>query len=143
MRYLRFLFLLGIISVVSGCATTSDGGMVLGTKGSPAWHKFAPAADIRSYWYGASMVRLSSEWDKAYRHPRIREAIGNELRRQGKDPMMFYNPQADSSRRLADEVSAAKSAARQAQREAREAKREAEQIKRDRSFDCIMEGRVC
>lgn len=138
---MRALTIVLIISLaLSGCSTTSTGGVVLGVRGSTAWHQYAPPSDIREYWYGASMIRLRTAWDSAYNSSKVREAIGNELARQGHDPMMFYDSQADASRRLADKIEAANSRARQAEWDAEDARREAEQTRRDMQRNCDNSG---
>ena len=139
---IRYFILLAFVVILPGCSSTS-GGLVLGTEGSPAWHKYAPASDVRRYWSSKSMVFMRTKWDSSYDIPRIRDAIGQELKRRGEDPMSFYNATADNDRRIADEVSATRAAAEAAKREARAAKQKAEKLQNDREWDCIMQGRVC
>lgn len=134
------IILIWFIAMLVGCSTTSSGGLVLGVKGSPAWHTYAPKADIRAYWSEASMVRLRTSWDNAYGSSRVREAIGEELERRGLDPMMFYNSQADADRRLSDKIDAANNRARQAEIDAADAKREARRARRDMKRNCRNSG---
>ena len=88
--------------VLSGCATSSTGGIVLGIHGGVEWLKRAPDADVDAHLGQKSLVQLRLMWDRFYDQPKIRERIARQLELRGEDPMMFWDNATDNSSRTRD-----------------------------------------
>ena len=84
---------------LSGCSTNSDGRTTLGRKGSPFWHKSAPAIDVANYYEPYQVYELCNTWDAKWHYASVRNAISKALIKKGEDPMYCSNPAEDAVRK--------------------------------------------
>ena len=102
MAHFKTIFLtttLASVLLVSGCSTNSNGGTTLGVKGSPAWHKFAPASDVAAYYAHKEVYELCNIWNKKWRSSTTRNHISKALIKKGESPMYCSNPTEDAIRK--------------------------------------------
>ena len=101
MRYKDMILTAVLVSAfsLSGCSTNSNGKMTLGVKGSPFWHKNAPAIDVANYYKPYQVYQLCNTWDAKWYYASVRNAISKALIKKGEDPMYCSNPAEDAVRK--------------------------------------------
>lgn len=99
---LRTCFItLATISILSACSATSE-GVALGIRGSPAWNKTAPKADIVAYYDQKRDYELCSSWQRHPDAPTMRRNIADALERRGQPADKCYNPELDAMQAAAE-----------------------------------------
>lgn len=95
----KYLLIVAGCILSSGCSSTSEGGVALGVKGSPAWNKTAPAKDIAEYYDEKRTYELCSAWDNALTKPgtdRVRRHIADALVRRGEPESLCFSAGRDA-----------------------------------------------
>ncbi len=101
MFYRRTLSVAVVISLAA-CSSTSTGGVALGVRGSPAWNKTAPKADIVAYYGKQRDYELCTAWQKHPESTTLRRNIADALERRGQPADKYYNPELDTLQATAD-----------------------------------------
>ncbi len=91
----KLIVAVGTISILAGCSATSE-GVALGLRGTPAWNKTAPKADIAAYYDDKRDYELCSSWQKYPESPTLRRNIADALERRGQPADKCYNPELDA-----------------------------------------------
>lgn len=89
------------VSALAACSSTSD-GIALGVRGSPAWNKTAPKADIVAYYDQKRDYELCTSWQKHPDSPTLRAHIADALERRGQPADKCYNPELDAMQAAAE-----------------------------------------
>ena len=89
------------VVTLAACSSTSE-GVALGVRGSPAWNKTAPKADIAAYYDQKRDYELCASWQKHPDSPTLRSNIADALERRGKPADMCYRPDLDAMQAAAE-----------------------------------------
>lgn len=84
----------------ASCSSTSEGGLALGVRGSPAWSKTAPRQDVIAYYDAMKTYELCSKWDRAIDYFEsdktvVRRSISDSLVRRGEPEDRCYDADRD------------------------------------------------
>ena len=88
------------VLLVASCSSTSEGGLALGVRGSPAWNKTAPKQDVTAYYDGLKTYELCSKWDRSIDYFEsdtavVRRNISESLVRRGEPEDKCYDADRD------------------------------------------------
>jgi hypothetical protein len=86
--------------LITSCSETSNGSVVLGVEGSPAWARRAPEQDVKAHYDEMKTYELCTAWDRAVTYFEsdkkiIRRKISESLVRRGERETLCYNPDRD------------------------------------------------
>ncbi|NEK40642.1 hypothetical protein GR250_04240 [Rhizobium leguminosarum] len=96
----RLIAVAAVMTLVA-CSSTSE-GVALGVRGSPAWNKTAPKADIAAYYDQKRDYELCTSWQKHPDSPTLRANIADALERRDKPADMCYRPDLDAMQAAAE-----------------------------------------
>lgn len=86
MKFIAFL----AVALLTACAVNKDGSTSLGIVMSPAWHDYAPRADVNEHYDKMETHELCILWADSAKKTYIRKEISLSLRRRGLNPLLCY-----------------------------------------------------
>ena len=82
------VLIMGVVVLLSGCATNVDGTTTIGQIESPAWFGTASQKTIEAHYDAMEPHQLCIRW--AETRTRVRNQISNSLKRRGMNPLYCY-----------------------------------------------------